>query len=112
MKKLIAAAVLALGLAGCQHDAPTIRPELAPVPMPKIQSVKPREVQWKVYTAKDLRKLAADMEKPGHDQTIIALTPQGYKNLSYNMTELERYMREQKEALLFMKSIADERGRL
>lgn len=113
MNRMIVAGLFALALAGCQttsQNAPL--PELAAVPVPTPAPVVMRDVQWKVYNAKELRRLAADLEKSGKDTTLIALTPQGYQNLSTNMSELERFIREQKEVIVFLKKTADGRGKL
>ncbi len=112
MKKILILAALGLALAGCQ-TAESPRPVLSEITAPQPQPITTRPVAWKVYTAKDIQKLAADMKAgKGQDTVIIGLAPKGYQNLSHNMNEIERYVREQKEVIIFYKNIADERGDL
>lgn len=113
MKKLIIACAATLGLAACQ-TVETPMPVLAPVVVPKAQPVKTRDVKWKVYNAKSLEKLLADAKANGTEKTLslVTLTPQGYQNVQYNMAELERYVREQKEIVVFLETTLNDRSTL
>ncbi|RYD61360.1 MAG: hypothetical protein EOP84_35830 [Verrucomicrobiaceae bacterium] len=113
MKKIILAALLALSVAGCQHGEQQVGPpQLAAVPVPTPQPVSMRDVNFKVYNTKELEKLIATAKKNGTDKqlTVIALTPKGYENMSLNLNELERYIREQKEVIVYLKNVVDSRG--
>lgn len=84
---------------------PLVTPYQAAVdaaPEPRGTSLKP--VQFKVYNGRGLIALAEDI-KAGRrkDVVIIALTPRGYKNLSTNLAELERYIREQKTVIAYLR---------
>lgn len=113
MKNIALIAVATLGLAACQTTQ-TPMPTFAPVVAPKAQPVKLRDVKWKVYNAKGLEKLLAESKANGTEGSLVvmALTPQGYQNLNYNTAELERYIREQKEAVFFLETTLNERSNL
>jgi hypothetical protein len=112
MNKLILSLLLALSVAGCQTAEQSGPPQLAAVPVPKAQPVVMRDVHWKVYNVKELEALIAKAKKNGTDKqlALVTLTPKGYENLSMNLSELERYIREQKEVIVYLKDIVDSRG--
>ena len=66
MKKILILTALGLALAGCQ-TAESPRPVLSEIAAPQPQPITTRPVAWKVYTAKDIQKLAADMKAAGAD---------------------------------------------
>jgi hypothetical protein len=112
MNKLILALILTLSVAGCQTAEQAAPPQLAAVPVPKPAPVTMRDVKWKVYNVKELEKLIAQAKKNGTDKqlALVTLTPKGYENLSMNLSELERFIREQKEVVVFLKDVVDSRG--
>jgi hypothetical protein len=96
MKKLLIIAS-ALGLAACNSTMavkPVVqdRPDLV---LPKIRPVHQRPVHWTVITRKNLESKLAQLEKDGGTVTLIATTPEGYKNMSLNSAELRRFIEEQ-----------------
>lgn len=109
---LAATVLLAVGLAlgGCQTDGtPQVQNFAAPV-IPTAQPLKLSDVHWKVYTVKELRQVVADADKhPEKNVVIYALTSDGYKNLSANMNEMERYIKEQGSINLYLKKTLKER---
>ena len=111
MKILIVA--LAGFLAACTTtQVPVNQPLIAP-PIPTPTPVVMKDVQWKVYNREALIKLVEEMKaNPGKQVVIFALTPKGYENLSSNMIELERYIKEQKEVTLFLKNTLDGREKV
>lgn len=57
-----------------------------------------REVKWKVLTP----EIAERMLETDKDKFVfIALTPDHYENLSLNMQEIIRYMKEQKQIIFY-----------
>jgi hypothetical protein len=93
-------------LAGCNTTSGSrpIAVNLAAPSVPDAQPVTMRPVKWKVYNASDLRKLAA-ANTASKGVVLIALTPKGYQDLSANLVEIERYMREQGEIVVTYKKI-------
>lgn len=96
MKKLLVIAAT-LGLAACNSTAvvkPVIqdRPDLV---LPKVRPVEQKPVEWTVITKKNLQKKLARLEAEGGNYTLIATTPEGYKNLSFNAAELRRFIEQQ-----------------
>jgi flagellar basal body L-ring protein FlgH len=107
------AAVLFAALGGCETvemastttmvTAPTVA-QTAVDRAPEPRGTKLRPVQFQVYSGAELQTLAADI-KAGrrNDVVIIGLTPKGYQNLSTNLAELERYIREQKQVIAYLR---------
>lgn len=93
--------VPAIFLAGCSAQQ---APAPIAVETPRVVYQKPRPLvlnryQWKVYDAADLEKLAKSKDAP----VLYALTPEGYKALTANIVELQRYIRQQKELIIVLR---------
>jgi uncharacterized lipoprotein YajG len=109
MKTHIAiAAAAALSLAGCASTETKmyVKPEV--VERPKLEVPSPAPVQqlgfeWMVITKENAEQKFAEIEKRGGVVTLFALTPQGYQNLSLNVSELRRYIQQQNAVIAAMK---------
>lgn len=80
----------------------------APAPIviqhpPPPRGVIMRKVEWRVLNAEILQKMLEN----GDDVQFIALTPTGYENLSLNMSEIKRYIKQQKQIIIYYQSITD-----
>lgn len=74
--------------------------ELYQPPLPK--SVGLENVHWHVITGENLEEKLLELEKlTGGAFVIYAITPKTYENLSFNMQELRRYIREQQEIIIY-----------
>jgi hypothetical protein len=69
------------------------RPDPTP-PLPDPAPLDLRPVDWTVLTADNL-------PPPGTDWSIIGLTPDQYENLSLNMAEMLRFVKEAKWRLAY-----------
>lgn len=50
----------------------------------------------------NLEQKIAEVEKElGGDFVIMAITPKGYENMAYNLQEIKRYIKQQKEIILY-----------
>jgi len=122
MKK-VSVILLALILSGCStFGLPKFgfgkKPEPEPLP-PKIVTVTetvplriyqpplPQEialenVKFFVITKDNLEEQTAKIEKIlGGGLVVFALTPQSYENMAFNLQEIRRYVRQQKEIILY-----------
>jgi hypothetical protein len=107
--KLIFVVLLMFVLTACETTRQQQIMLISP-PVPKPAPVVMRNVEWKVYNLPELERLVAELrERNDGDFVIIALTPRGYENLGVNLIELERYIREQEEVVVFLKNILDAR---
>lgn len=59
------------------------------------------DVQIYVVSEKNLDDFLARMKEEDGQLAIIAMTVRGYENLALNVSELERYIRQQKEVILY-----------
>ena len=58
-----------------------------------------RRVEWTVFNREKLEKLLADY--PDQEIVLFALSAKGYENLSLNMGEIIRYLKEQKNVIIY-----------
>ena len=60
------------------------------------------DVAWFVITKDNWEESVAKEEGLlGGDFVVMALTPKGYENMAYNLQEIRRYIRQQKEIILY-----------
>ena len=65
-------------------------------------------VEWFVITKNNWDESVAKVENLlGGDFVVMALTPKGYENLAYNLQEIRRYIRQQKEIILYYRKATE-----
>ena len=110
--------IMAAFLAGCS-SIPGFKPKPMVVPEPIIKTVTEyktleiyqpplpeaialEDVEFFVITEKNFEEQVAKLEKmQGGVFVLFGLTPQDYENMAYNLQELRRYVRQQKEIILY-----------
>lgn len=113
MRILSSVALLTLG--GCSM----LQPEPLPAPEPIIKTVTEyktleiyqpqlpkqidlQDVEFFVVTEKNLEEQVARIQKMQDGNFVIfAMTPQDYENMAFNLQELRRYIRQQKEIIIY-----------
>lgn len=106
VSKVIFAAILCIPMMACAGMTPPLsQPTVLPdVSVPTAEPVVMQGYTWKVYKSKDIAKLAADLAKtPDANMIIFGVTPSGYARMNHNSVELQRYIREQKEIIVYLK---------
>jgi hypothetical protein len=76
-----------------------------PSPPPQVEAL---DVDWIVVNREELKELVAEAEEKGDKLPLLALTPQGYQNLSLTIQELKRYILQQREIILYYKRTYDD----
>ncbi|AUZ95063.1 hypothetical protein FDI40_gp294 [Agrobacterium phage Atu_ph07] len=98
-----------LFLAACTKTTTNVVPVPAiktPIIAPQTNPVKTRPVQWQVLTSKEVIEKAAELQaNPDPNYTIFVLTPTGYANLSHNLNETRRFIKEQKRVIVFYQEV-------
>ena len=89
-------------LAGCgmkdvNIKATPVQPTVIHPPVP--DQLQMREVKWTVFNREKIEKLLADY--PGQEIVLFALSAKGYENISLNMGEITRYIKEQKGVIIY-----------
>lgn len=113
MRILTSVVVLALG--GCSMLQPQPLPTPEPIvktvteyktleiyqpPLPKAISL--QDVEFFVVTEKNFEEQVKKLEKlQSGTYVLFGLTPQDYENMAYNLQELRRYIRQQKEIIIY-----------
>ena len=112
-------AILALSLvSGCswletKPTEPPVRVITEQVPMEIYQPPLPSEirledVRWFVITPENFEEQVSELERlQGGEWVVFAITPQDYENMAYNLQELRRYIREQKEIVLYYRKATE-----
>ena len=119
-KRITSAILLSLLLSGCvslpnffgdKKETPVPPAEVKvvtkPIPLRIYQPPLPEEISLEnvdffVITKDNFDEQAIRIEKMlGGDFVVMALTPQGYENMAYNLQEIRRYIRQQKEIILY-----------
>lgn len=78
----------------------TVNVELYQPPFPP--EIQLDDVRWYVITKDNMEEKIAEIEKlTGTEFVVFAITPQGYENMAYNLQEIRRYTRQQKEIILY-----------
>lgn len=73
---------------------------------PLPQEIVLEDVQWHVITFENLEEKIKELEKlQSIGFVVFAITPQSYENLSYNMQELRRYIRQQNNIIVYYRNI-------
>ncbi len=101
--KYILILISTLALSGC-FGAKKVDIKADPVAPTVIHPTLPdqlqmREVKWTVFNREKLEKLLADF--PNQEIVLFALSAKGYENLSLNMGEVIRYLKEQKGVIIY-----------
>ena len=65
-----------------------------------------RKVDWTVFNRAKIEKLLADY--PDQEIVLFALSAKGYENLSLNVAEIIRYVKEQKNVIIYYREILPE----
>ncbi len=107
MKWLLTIVVSSFLLVGCSGTK-ILDIISAPAPImiqhpPAPPSLTMLKVEWRVLNAKVLQ----EMLESGADVQFIALSPAGYENLSLNMGEIKRYIRQQKAVIIYYQRLTD-----
>lgn len=104
--KNVAILVTALALGACAHtpDAPRIQTNVpAPVAQPVIAPMDLGQVHWIVRDLPGLKALVAQMEASGQTNVIFyVLTQDDYNTLAMNLSEMKRFIADQKAANEFL----------
>lgn len=107
MKKLSSVVLLAVTLAGCAStEKLVVQPQI--VERPKLEVPSPAPVnqlpfEWVIITKENAEQKFKEIESRGGVVTLMALTPQGYQNLSMNVSELRRYIQQQQAVIAALK---------
>ena len=82
----------------------TVKVEIYQPPLP--QEISLTDVQFIVITKDNLTEKVAEVERLlGGDFVVVAMTPKGYENMAGNLQELRRYIRQQKEIILYYREV-------
>lgn len=115
--KLAISSVLIILLSGCSSlfsKQERIPPEVTIVteqvaveiyqpPLP--QEIRLEDVKWFVLTEDNLEEKWEEIRRfQGGDVVVFGMTPMAYENMAYNLQELRRYIRQQKEIILYYRA--------
>ena len=83
-----------------------VKMEIYQPPLP--QEIKMEDVNWFVITKNNYEESVAKVEKLlGGEFVVFALTPTGYEAMAYNLQEIRRFIRQQKEIILYYREATE-----
>jgi hypothetical protein len=99
---LIATLIL---LAGCSSKPapivvdtrPTARPPLVIQPVDPIVA---RKVEWIIVTPENVETVFEQLRTEGKDIVLFALTDDGYKDMSLNLADIQKLVRQQRSIIV------------
>lgn len=81
--------------------------EIYQPPLPKEISL--QDVEFFVITEKNFEEQVQKLQKlQDGTYVLFGLTPQAYENMAYNLQEIRRYVRQQKEIILYYRKATQE----
>ena len=88
-----------------------VETRLPDVSVPDAQPLTLQGYTYKVYKQHDIQILADKLKKnPDQSFVIFAMTPEGYRRVESNYSELQRYIAEQKAIIVYLKQTISERS--
>ena len=75
---------------------------------PLPQEITMQDVTWFIITKNNYEEVVGRVEELlGAEFVVIALTPTGYESMAYNLQEIRRFIRQQKEIILYYRKATD-----
>jgi hypothetical protein len=75
---------------------------------PLPQEITMQDVTWFVITKENYKESVKKVEElTAGEFVVIALTPTGYESMAYNLQEIRRFIRQQKEIILYYRAATD-----
>lgn len=105
MIKFISIVLMMLALTACSSvptaieidTKPSQRPALI---VPTVDEFNARELEWITITPENINSVWADLQESGEEVVLIAVTPQGIRNLTLNMADLLKLVQQQKKIII------------
>lgn len=112
MKKILPIALAVLFLTGCSFltppvteikvDAPPLeKPKLT---LPDVDKYNARTIKWIIVTPDNVEAVFEVLEKDGTNLALFALTDDGYENLSLNMADIIKLIKQQQSIIAAYKN--------
>lgn len=100
-----------MGISACSGSAinpitqirstPIDRPKLI---LPEVTTLTSHPVEWKVITPQNIDSVFAEMSAANQTPVLFAVTNNGYQNISFNLSEISRLIKEQSAIILAYKN--------
>jgi len=99
--------VLLMGACASNNDPVTARPitiDSQPIDrpdlvLPPVDRYNARDLEWIIVTPDNAEQVFSRLDREGRDGALFALTAQGYENLSINIREALRIIRQQQAVI-------------
>jgi hypothetical protein len=104
MQNLLIASLAILTLSSCSsipniidiNSSPVERP---PLVVPDVDEFTTRPIEWTVVTPENQDQVFQDLNNEDIDVVLYAITDDGYKNLSLNMADIIKLVKQQKSII-------------
>lgn len=110
---LFLAMLMVMFLASCEHISKKPEPEYIVVPRPpvvepQVDPIVTEEVKFKVLNAEGVIALAEELKATGKEVVIFVLEADGFRALTNNLVDIQRFIAEKQEAMRFVVAAANE----
>lgn len=104
MKNFLVALPVLLTLVACSSVPAPIPVDVTPVERPKlivpnVDKFTSKDVTWIVVTPDNVEQVFSDLEKSGNSIVLFALTDKGYENISLNMADIAKLVKQQQSII-------------
>lgn len=113
IQNTLIALTIATLLTACSSIPETIRVDTKPAERPQliiptVDEFKAREVRWITITPDNINNVFADLQEANEEVVLIAITPDGMRNLTLNMADLLKLVQQQKTIIAAYKQYYEE----
>lgn len=94
---------------------PNVVVKTVPIPIeiyhpPAPSPLQLENITWYVITSENYEEKIRELEQlQGGEAVVFAMTPQAYENMSYNIQELRRFIRQQNKILQYYRNVTEYR---
>lgn len=114
MRNFLVVSLMLLTLAACSSKPQPIQVDAVPVQrpalvVPAVDKFNSRNVKWIIVTPENVDQVFADMKKSGTTSIVLfALTSNGYENISLNIADIAKLVKQQQSIVAAYKQYYEE----
>lgn len=98
--------ILILGACSGKNLLIQVKPVTAGIIHPTLpRGTNSREIKWRVLNLELLDAIVKDAKKTGKRPVFYVLDTKGYENLAINTADLVRYIRDQKQIIIYYRTL-------
>lgn len=113
MKNSLLIVLIAMTLTACSNVPRTITVDTAPISkqpltVPNVDTYQARNVDWIIVTPDNVQEIFQQLSGSNTDVVLFSVTDEGYKNLSLNMADIIKLLKQQQSIIAAYKQYYEE----